>query len=41
MTVCSDDQSCYVSLKDAAFNVGFTACYGIYMVKVAQSLYEV
>ena len=41
MTVCSDDGSCYVSFKDAAFNVAFTAFYGMYLVKVAQSLYEV
>lgn len=40
MTVCSDDGSCYVSLKDAAFNVVFTAFYGIYLIKLAQSLSE-
>lgn len=41
MTVCSDDGSCYISFKDAAFNVAFTAFYGIYFIKVAQSLSEV
>lgn len=41
MTVCSDDGSCYVSFKDAAFNVAFTAFYGMYIVKIAQSLREV
>lgn len=41
MTVCSDDGSCYVSFKDAAFNVAFAAFYGMYIVKIAQSLYEV
>ncbi|XP_028411730.1 uncharacterized protein LOC114534115 [Dendronephthya gigantea] len=40
MTVCSDDGSCYVSFKDAAFNVAFTAFYGMYIVKIAQSLHE-
>ena len=41
MTVCSDDGSCYISFKDAAFNVAFTAFYGIYLIKLAQSLSEV
>ena len=41
MTVCSDDGSCYVSFKDAAFNVAYTAFYGMYIVKIVQSLYEV
>lgn len=40
MTVCSDDGSCYISIKDAAFNVAFTAFYGIYLIKLAQALYE-
>lgn len=40
MTVCSDDGSCYVSFKDAAFNVAFAAFYGMYIVKIAQSLCE-
>lgn len=40
MTVCSDDGSCYISFKDAAFNVAFTAFYGIYLIKLAQSLSE-
>ena len=41
MTVCSDDGSCYISFKDAAFNVAFTAFYGMYIVKITQCLYEV
>ncbi|XP_046846045.1 uncharacterized protein LOC124439830 [Xenia sp. Carnegie-2017] len=40
MTVCTDDGSCYISFKDAAFNVAFTALYGMYMINIEQSLYE-